>query len=285
MTTKAEPKPEFFTRSGAEGVRLLATHRLRLSPGNARGLEPLANGGTSLATVACILIPACLRASLAAQAASFPDADSPDIQKYAIRAKRLSRSSARLVLRHALTWAVGGAEPSGWKFARTDTGKLRIANLEGYDCSLSYTRDYDAVAIGRGVKIGLDAECESALVTSEMMRTFLCRGELAAIRNGRAGDAGDAFVRFWTLKEAILKLHGEGLLEDSRLIDASELRSGSFHCDRLGRGAAVFVARMSELTGGPERGWLSAALAPSTQEARSARLDIYLLNRQFLNAP
>ncbi len=172
--------------------------------------------------------------------------------------RRLSVIAARVVLRYAICLVANHGSPGDWRFKRTAAGKLQIDNLDSYDCSISYTSELDAVAVSRGLKIGLDVESSRLVVSQDMLQSFFSEAEISQLESCESVDRYDGFLKTWVMKEAFLKLSGRGLSEDLKLIDTARCRN-LLYSDGGGTRAVVFASRISELTGNSEQGWLSLA--------------------------
>ena len=149
------------------------------------------------------------------------------------RAARLRDPVAgrRLLARRAATRSVVAGELA------LDVGELvidrRCPTCGGSDHGRPFVRGADrafsvsssgpiaAIAVS-GQPVGVDVELLRADVTPAA--TALCEREQRALRTPDAGrSAGEAFLRLWTAKEAVLKAGGQGLADDPSRIDATGL--------------------------------------------------------------
>ena len=128
-----------------------------------------------------------------------------EILRYRRAEDRLARLVARLALRHALLRLGFAAESDLGSWTRTPTGRPHLAGCAA-DFSMSHAGDLVAVAAGTGYRLGVDVEWFRP-VEREAFRRFLLPREV---------DDGDpdcrGLLRAWSLREAVLKADGIGLL-------------------------------------------------------------------------
>ena len=107
-----------------------------------------------------------------------------------------------------------GVDRAGVQVERDKNGRPVMAGLPaGYACSLSYSAAGAVIALGWGVRLGVDGE---SLDTSRgwrlMAREYFCTGEIDALaRYADEAEAREMFYRFWTRKEALAKASGRGV--------------------------------------------------------------------------
>lgn len=97
----------------------------------------------------------------------------------------------------------------------------RAPRLEELSVSFSHSGSWVAVALGRGVSVGVDIEPRDRKVSAGVIARVLRPRELAAVLG--LAQSGEAFLRYWTLKEASGKALGAGLgasLERLELVGA-----------------------------------------------------------------
>lgn len=128
-----------------------------------------------------------------------------EILRYRRAEDRLARLVVRLALRHALLRLGFAAESDLNAWTRTPTGRPHLAGSAA-DFSLSHAGDLVAVAVGTGYRLGVDVEWFRP-VEREAFRRFLLPREVD-------GDDPDCrrLLRAWSLREAVLKADGNGLL-------------------------------------------------------------------------
>ena len=94
---------------------------------------------------------------------------------------------------------------------------------EGFDCNWSHSGDGLLVALGEGVRVGIDLEWPRPRSRAmALARRFFDPAEADWLA-GLAEDARQqAFLRLWCAKEAVLKAHGRGVsfgLDRLRFVD------------------------------------------------------------------
>lgn len=78
--------------------------------------------------------------------------------------------------------------------------------------NLSHSGDCAALAIARGVEVGVDLESPSRpRPHAALAQRYFCRREAEAIAATIGSERETAFLRLWTAKEAVLKALGRGL--------------------------------------------------------------------------
>ncbi len=88
--------------------------------------------------------------------------------------------------------------------------------------NLSHTADLAVFAIGRGRAVGVDIEALARRPPSvRMIARTLNPGELARVMRAGGRERTEAFLRYWTIKEAYTKALGVGLAFDLRNIAVS----------------------------------------------------------------
>jgi 4'-phosphopantetheinyl transferase len=105
-------------------------------------------------------------------------------------------------------------EPAAWQFLRNEFGKPAIANplAAPLQFNLSHTSGLTLCAIGRGADIGADVEFHAnSQALLEVADHYFSEREIIDLRALPAAEQGDAFFRYWTLKESYIKARGEGL--------------------------------------------------------------------------
>lgn len=124
----------------------------------------------------------------------------------------------------------------------TDDGKPRFADPDMPSFSISHSCGYAGVALGDG-ELGLDVELvQGRPHKAALAKRFFTRREREAFERG--GGTDEVFMKLWTQKEALVKLHGTSLAESIFNDDLSgEL---IFSDDVLINGANVTVSLYSE---------------------------------------
>ncbi|MCX7899762.1 MAG: 4'-phosphopantetheinyl transferase superfamily protein [Methylocystis sp.] len=105
--------------------------------------------------------------------------------------------------------------PRDWRFAAGAHGKPYLVDAPiDLRFSLSHTRGMVAVAIAKGAEIGVDVEGPRGVSDAmKLAERYFTTPEVALLRDTPEGDARrEIFLRIWTLKEAVIKAVGEGLV-------------------------------------------------------------------------
>lgn len=107
------------------------------------------------------------------------------------------------------------------EFAVGTNGKPYLPELEGVHFNISHCRDAVAVALS-DMPIGCDVESIVEDLDEDVMRYCFSPDEIEGIQNATSPNL--EFTRLWTIKEAIVKLTGEGLVDDlPRLLLRSDI--------------------------------------------------------------
>lgn len=113
----------------------------------------------------------------------------------------------------ARTWiadALGIAEAS-LSFTIGPHGRPELGRA-GLDCNWSHSGDRLAVALGEGVRVGIDIEALRPRPRAlELAHRFFAPAEAEALAGLPVDERDAAFLRLWCAKESVLKAHGRGL--------------------------------------------------------------------------
>lgn len=118
-----------------------------------------------------------------------------------------------------------GVAPAALPLRREPRGRPRLDPPHvGFDCSWSHSGDGLLIALGEGVRLGVDCERVHARPRAlELADRFFTAPERDWLAGFAAGTPRDrAFLRLWCAKEAVLKAHGHGLafgLERLRFVE------------------------------------------------------------------
>ncbi len=112
-------------------------------------------------------------------------------------------------------WLQGALEaaPPAAPFARSARGRpLAGPSHAGLDLNWSHSGEGLLVAVGRGIRVGVDLEYLRPRPRAlPLARRFFTAREAWLLEAMAEGAREAAFVRLWCAKEAVLKAHGEGL--------------------------------------------------------------------------
>ncbi len=129
---------------------------------------------------------------------------------------RESYAVGRAALRHCLA-AHTGQRPEEVSFAYGEHGKPRLHLEQGASplrFNASGSKGLAAIAIARGAELGVDIERRRELSDwRQLAARFFHELESNALAKFPALQAEDAFMRLWTLKEAVVKFTGRGLYQ------------------------------------------------------------------------
>ena len=122
--------------------------------------------------------------------------------------------AARALLRILLQELAGG--PAGaWRFTVGSHGKPSLHpdhRLGRLAFNISHTRGAVACAMTLDHDIGVDIEdLERPGRLLEIAHAYFAPDELVTLRSAPPADQRSVFLRLWTLKEAYIKAHGDGL--------------------------------------------------------------------------
>ena len=110
-----------------------------------------------------------------------------------------------------------GVEPAALKFAAGERGKPFIPpecqpGIAQVSFNLSHSNGRALLVVADGREVGIDIEAVSSRTNAlSIAGAYFCGPELAAIREAPHDLTLDAFFRYWTAKEAVLKAQGCGL--------------------------------------------------------------------------
>ncbi|ADP72540.1 4'-phosphopantetheinyl transferase [Rhodomicrobium vannielii ATCC 17100] len=211
--------------------------------------------------IICVLIPQDARHGLAASLSSCLDAkDLRDIGRYKKRERQLGMAAARVALKASLHDLARQRLPADVALGKTGHGRPVVARPQGFYISISHTEGIDAVALAKGINLGLDVEAANIAPAETMLAAFLPRSEILTLREVGADLRHDRFLKLWTVKEALAKLTGEGLSETVSGCEVPDHDGAFLHAEADGHRCVVYSARIADLTGGRERGRLALAI-------------------------
>jgi 4'-phosphopantetheinyl transferase len=130
--------------------------------------------------------------------------------------------AARALLRRTLA-EVAGVPLATVRLGVDPHGKLAPAGpLSGWHCNVSHTDGLAAVAVARGVRVGVDVERvadDGDRRGRRVLPSVLAPGEATTVDGAADADRLPTFLAIWTRKEAFLKGVGCGLTVEPRLVD------------------------------------------------------------------
>jgi 4'-phosphopantetheinyl transferase len=130
-----------------------------------------------------------------------------------------------VVCRAALRSILGarlGVSPADVRFDYGEYGRPSLRGMErsGPYFNVSHSRDVGCIAVASGYDVGIDVEAVRQLnALDQMIHRTLAPTEQRQIAALPASDRMRTFFRYWTLKEALLKVVGVGLQRPLREIE------------------------------------------------------------------
>ncbi|MBS9402757.1 4'-phosphopantetheinyl transferase superfamily protein [Halomonas sp. TRM85114] len=111
----------------------------------------------------------------------------------------------------------GRIPPERWVLTRSSQGRPEVVGPEpGFHVSIAYAGDICAVAATQHRPVGIDLEAIPYCVDDDLPTYLLSQHETWLVRY-----APGIFVTIWTLKEALAKEIGEGLMGDATAIETA----------------------------------------------------------------
>lgn len=141
---------------------------------------------------------------------SLPQSELNLAKKYSASVNAHTFLASRFVLRNVLSPFLN-THPGSIEFAYTTKGKPYLPDTD-INFNISHSENVLALALIRGVKIGVDLECMDRDVdVNKMIPTLFSSEEQVLIENTGPVHRKQVFIDFWTKKEALLKGCGSGL--------------------------------------------------------------------------
>jgi 4'-phosphopantetheinyl transferase len=137
-------------------------------------------------------------------------------ERFAFAKDQRSFLTAHWLLRSALS-AYAPVPPQAWEFALRNRGKPFLTGPEdrlGLYFNLSHTPGMVACAVTMLGEVGVDVETVKCRDLMNLARRYFAPAEVSQMESLSLEDQGEAFFRFWTLKEAYIKATGSGLAMD-----------------------------------------------------------------------
>ena len=189
-----------------------------------------------------------------------PVAQAEAIRKNRRSEDRLRRILARLLLGFGLSLLENRDAPTGVRALRSDPHGRPWLDGCTRPISLSHSGRWAVCVIGHAqssLGIGVDVEEIREMSVEDFSMVFTAQ-EREAIRG--AYDPSSDLIRRWTIKEAVLKAHGTGLLADPLQIGTMGGEKGPSHWTHLNLSHGYW------LTVAASYSFTAALLKPSPQE-------------------
>ena len=143
-------------------------------------------------------------------------------ERYKVRSRQEQAIVSRALLRMALSRRLGRG-PKSWRFETSPRGRPRLASgqgMVGVDFNISHCDECVACTIARNARVGVDVETRNRLRDiEEVASRFLSPSEANSLSRMSKEMTDTALLRIWTLKEALVKGIGFGMVLDFRAID------------------------------------------------------------------
>ncbi len=137
-------------------------------------------------------------------------------ERFAFAKDRRAYIAAHGLLRCVLSEYLPVA-PASWTFERVLLGKPWIASPAegmGFRFNLSHSTGMVACAVSLAGEVGVDVEAVREGEHLPLARRFFAPEEVSQLEPLPPAERAEAFIRFWTLKEAYIKARGLGLSLD-----------------------------------------------------------------------
>jgi 4'-phosphopantetheinyl transferase len=151
-------------------------------------------------------------------------------RKFLVDGARRLHVLARALQRTVLASCMPGIAPDELRFTRGVSGRPSLAppfDASGVEFNLAHTRGLVALAVARGMRLGVDVEWLQKKVPLAAARRYFSSAEVQALDALPEEARPRHFLRLWTLKESYLKAIGTGI--------AGGLGSMTFHLDETVR--------------------------------------------------
>jgi 4'-phosphopantetheinyl transferase len=123
-----------------------------------------------------------------------------------------NRSAATRATLRVLLGAYAGTPPGSLAFARAPAGKPFLEDVPWLRFNVTHSEVLALVAVARDLEIGVDVERRRVVEdAAALAERYLAPDEARVIAAAPADCQSDAFLRSWTLREAMLKATGDGL--------------------------------------------------------------------------
>lgn len=133
-------------------------------------------------------------------------------QRLVNRLRRCYYIASHAALRSILTLYLSDNQPALLQFRYNDHGKPYLINEPSLYFNLSDSHRVALYAITMNVEVGIDIESmRSNIHAKNIAERFFSSNEIAALRTFPKGQHLTGFYRMWTMKEAYIKVIGQGL--------------------------------------------------------------------------
>jgi 4'-phosphopantetheinyl transferase len=134
-------------------------------------------------------------------------------QRFGADSPRRQHLLARGLQRTILSRFVPEVAPRDWRFGRGDRGRPFIApdHAVELDFNIAHTSGMVAMAVGSGLRLGIDVEAFARRRNLEIARRYFSAREIAGLHALPPEEQPRRFLELWTLKEAYLKAVGTGI--------------------------------------------------------------------------
>jgi 4'-phosphopantetheinyl transferase len=121
----------------------------------------------------------------------------------------IGRAALRVLAGHA-----SDCEPRTVEVAQTPAGKPFLPDMPDLHVGVAHTGRLVAVAVCQGVEVGVDVETAQVtrLSPQRLVARFFAPQEAEAFARVAPDAAAGEFIRYWTIKEAVGKALGDGIL-------------------------------------------------------------------------
>ncbi len=116
-------------------------------------------------------------------------------------------------------------------FEKTDQGRPYLLNHSQLDFNLTHNDRWLVMAVVETGKIGIDIEsCDRQLnlAPTDIAQQFFDQQEADAIKHLPENEQSLAFLRLWTLKEATVKMTGQGIAKGLRQYPFAYQQNGNW---------------------------------------------------------
>jgi 4'-phosphopantetheinyl transferase len=141
---------------------------------------------------------------------------------FAFALERNAYAAAHVLKRRVLA-NILHADASALRFRTSASGKPHLAGPCEVPFSLTHTRSLVACAAGGPMVLGIDAEDvrPDPPLDNLLLEQTCSPAERALLAAMKPGDVPAAFTRLWTMKEAVLKACGEGIVRSPSEIECA----------------------------------------------------------------